>query len=53
MVQSLSEADQEINVGPGFAFPAFRDGHAHPLFAGREAMGPVVTKAKSIAEIQL
>jgi predicted amidohydrolase YtcJ len=52
IVQSLSEADREINVGPGFAFPAFRDGHAHPLFAGREAMGPVVTKAKSIAEIQ-
>lgn len=44
--------DQEVNVGPGFVFPAFRDGHAHPLFAGREAMGPVVSKAKSIEEIQ-
>jgi predicted amidohydrolase YtcJ len=52
VVESSGVADQEVNVGPGFAFPAFRDGHAHPLFAGREAMGPVVTKAKSIAEIQ-
>jgi len=46
------EFDQEVDLGGGFAFPAFRDGHAHPLFAGREAAGPVVTKAKSIAEIQ-
>lgn len=44
--------DKEITLAPGFVFPAFRDGHAHPVFAGREAAGPVVTKAKSIAEIQ-
>ncbi len=52
LVVSSGSAERDINVGPGFAFPAFRDGHAHPLFAGREAMGPVVTEAKSIAEIQ-
>jgi predicted amidohydrolase YtcJ len=52
LVATLETADQEIDIGPGYVFPAFRDGHAHPLFAGREAMGPVVTKAQSIAEIQ-
>jgi predicted amidohydrolase YtcJ len=52
LVANLEKADQEIDLGPGYVFPAFRDGHAHPLFAGREAIGPVVTKAKSIAEIQ-
>jgi hypothetical protein len=44
--------DTEINLGGGFVFPAFRDGHCHPLFAGREADGPLVSKAKSIQEIQ-
>ena len=44
--------DIEITLEPGFVFPAFRDGHAHPVFAGREASGPVVSKASSIAEIQ-
>jgi predicted amidohydrolase YtcJ len=52
LVATSGAADQEIDLGGGFVFPAFRDGHAHPLFAGREAMGPVVTNAKSIAEIQ-
>lgn len=44
--------DNEINLGGGFVFPAFRDGHAHPLFAGREADGPVVTGASSIQQVQ-
>ena len=44
--------DKEVTLDGGFVFPAFRDGHAHPIFAGREASGPVVTKAQSIAEIQ-
>ncbi len=44
--------DQEVVVPKGYVFPAFRDGHAHPVFAGREAAGPVVTQATSIAEIQ-
>lgn len=53
LVSGPEQTTQEVNLEPGFAFPAFRDGHAHPLFAGREAMGPVVTKAKSIQEIQI
>jgi hypothetical protein len=52
LVISPGSFDKEITLAPGFVFPAFRDGHAHPVFAGREAAGPVVTKAKSIAEIQ-
>lgn len=35
-----------------FVMPAFRDGHCHPLFAGREHLGPDVTHAGSLAEIQ-
>ena len=52
LVDSSSEFDTAVELGGGFVFPAFRDGHAHPIFAGREALGPVVTKANSIKEIQ-
>ena len=31
--------------------PAFADGHAHPLFAGRESQGPKVNGLQSVAEI--
>ena len=51
-IASPGPFDKEITLEPGFVFPAFRDGHAHPVFAGREAAGPVVSKATSIAEIQ-
>ncbi|MFM7014097.1 MAG: amidohydrolase [Actinomycetota bacterium] len=50
-VAAIDKFDEEINFGGGFAFPAFRDGHCHPLFAGREADGPNVTSAKSVEEI--
>jgi predicted amidohydrolase YtcJ len=39
-------------LGGGFLTHAFMDGHAHPLFAGREHLGPDVTNAKSVAEIK-
>jgi predicted amidohydrolase YtcJ len=45
-------ADKEVNLHAGFVMPAFRDGHCHPLFAGREHVGPDVTLAKSLSEIQ-
>ncbi len=35
-----------------FRFSGFRDGHCHPLFAGRELLGPSITGCDSIAEIQ-
>ena len=53
LVSSPGAFNQEVKLAQGFVFPAFRDGHAHPIFAGREAAGPVVTEAKSIAEVQL
>ncbi len=31
--------------------PAFRDGHAHPIFAGREALGPQLDGIKSLEQI--
>lgn len=52
IVISPGSFDSEVKLAKGYVFPAFRDGHAHPIFAGREAAGPVVTKAKSVAEIQ-
>ena len=52
VVISPGAFDKEVKLAQGYVFPAFRDGHAHPVFAGREAAGPVVTKAKSIAEIR-
>ena len=52
LVSSPGAFDQEVTLGQGFVFPAFRDGHAHPIFAGREAAGPVVTEATSIAQVQ-
>ena len=52
LVISPGSFEEEVKLPQGYVFPAFRDGHAHPVFAGREAAGPVVTKAKSIAEIQ-
>ena len=36
----------------GFLTHAFMDGHAHPLFAGREHLGPDVTDCKTVEEIK-
>jgi predicted amidohydrolase YtcJ len=52
LVSSPGSFDKEVKLAQGFVFPAFRDGHAHPIFAGREAAGPIVTEAKSIAAVQ-
>jgi predicted amidohydrolase YtcJ len=52
LVATAGGFDSEVKVPSGFVFPAFRDGHAHPIFAGREAAGPIVTPAKSIEQIQ-
>lgn len=35
-----------------FTMQSFVDGHAHPLFAGREALGPRLEGLRSVAEIQ-
>jgi predicted amidohydrolase YtcJ len=46
-----SQADQIIDLSGKFIIPAFGDGHAHPIFAGREAAGPKVTGLKTLPEI--
>lgn len=53
MAPSVSDAelDNEIDLKSQFVMPAFRDGHCHPLFAGREHVGPDVTEAASLQEI--
>ncbi len=44
--------DARLALAGSFIAPAFGDGHAHPLFAGREAGGPAITGLGSIQEIQ-
>ena len=46
-----AEADRTIDLAGAFVMPAFADGHAHPLFAGRESQGPKVNGLQSVAEI--
>ena len=48
---SALSADEVIELNGSFLMPAFADGHAHPLFAGREAQGPKVNGLQSVAEI--
>ena len=43
--------DTRIDLAGKFIAPAFGDGHAHPLFAGREAAGPHVTGLTSLTQI--
>ena len=45
------DAEKIIDLNGAFVMPAFADGHAHPLFAGREAQGPKVNGLQSVAEI--
>ena len=46
-----ANAEQTIDLAGAFVMPAFADGHAHPLFAGREAQGPKVNGLQSVTEI--
>lgn len=43
--------DEIIDLQGGFLAPAFMDGHAHPLFGGREAQGPLVNGLQSVSEM--
>lgn len=45
-------ADEVVDLGDSFLMPSFGDGHAHPIFAGREAAGPKVNGLQSVQEIQ-
>lgn len=44
-------ADEVIDLKDSFLSPAFMDGHAHPLFGGREGQGPQVNGIQSVKEI--
>ena len=43
--------DEVVDLNGAFVMPAFADGHAHPLFAGREMLGPQVNGLQSVGEI--
>lgn len=49
---ALELSGEVIDLNGGFLMPGFIDGHAHPIFAGREARGPKVNNLQSIAEIK-
>lgn len=46
-----AEEQFEVNLNGGLILPAFRDGHAHPLFAGREAKGLAITDCRNEDEV--
>jgi predicted amidohydrolase YtcJ len=46
-----SKGDEIVDLHGGFLAPAFMDGHAHPLFAGRESQGPLVNGLQTVAEM--
>jgi predicted amidohydrolase YtcJ len=43
--------DESIDLEDSFVIPAFLDGHAHPIFGGREAAGPKINSLTSLDEI--
>ena len=45
------EHNKVVDLDGAFVMPAFADGHAHPLFAGREMLGPQVNSLQSVTEI--
>lgn len=45
-------ADVTVDLKDAFVIPAFLDGHAHPIFAGREAAGPRINGLNSLDEIK-
>jgi len=45
------ESDSHLSMAGSFIAPAFGDGHAHPLFAGREAAGPALTGLTTLEEM--
>ena len=46
------DCDDVIDCAGAVIIPAFADGHAHPVLAGREHSGPAITNARSIRDIQ-
>jgi len=45
--ESVEKSDFDLKGN--FVVPAFRDSHAHPLFAGRELLGAEITGLTTLA----
>lgn len=45
------QSDKTVDLDNSFVIPAFLDGHAHPIFGGREAAGPQINGLTSLDEI--
>ena len=43
--------DRRVDLQDMFVLPSFGDGHAHPLFAGREMAGPKTTGLTDLGAI--
>ena len=51
-VEAPIPADAErVDLNGGLLLPAFADGHAHPLLAGRETFGPQLRDARTVDDI--
>ena len=50
--EALKLKGEVIDLNGDFLMPGFIDGHAHPIFAGREARGPKVNNLQSVDEIK-
>ena len=48
---AAESSDERVDLKGAFLAPAFMDGHAHPLFAGRESQGPKVNHLQTVSEI--
>ncbi|CAB4872110.1 MAG: amidohydrolase family protein [Actinobacteria bacterium] len=51
-IEALSSPhDESVDLNGAFVIPAFLDGHAHPIFAGREAAGPTINSLSTVDQI--
>lgn len=50
--QAFESSNKEcVDLKGAFVMPAFLDGHAHPIFGGREAAGPRINGLNTVDEI--
>ncbi len=50
-VRAAGPGAEWVEVGDGVVLPAFRDGHAHPLWAGLELAEAPIAEARSVAQV--
>jgi predicted amidohydrolase YtcJ len=49
--RTLAGDAEVVDLDGGFLMPSFGDGHAHPLYGGLEAAGPLVRPCQTVDEI--